>query len=1099
MPLVAVAQTNSFGYTMASAAYDYVSPPPTTVGLGLSDDGQTTVALPWAFEYYGVSYSQVEIQANGGVNFVPGSFLSTFSTCLPQSGSSDILVHWDDLNPGASGDIFAWQDTTSGNDRFIISWEDVPPFLGIDGGTWQIQLHATGAIELHYLDTNLGSALDDDGADAVIGIQDDSGNTLDPLEWSCDSASALELTAISFTTCVDVDGDGYDDLACGGDDCNDAVAGINPGVTEVCDDAVDDDCSGEIDVSDGDSDGYINVACGGDDCDDDDVSVNPGVDADGDGSDACDDCNDLPGSGAFLFPGNVEVCGDGVDQDCSGADDLPDADGDTYISVPCGGDDCDDDDVSVNPGVDADSDGSDACNDCDDSESTAFPGNTEICDGGIDNDCDTVADDVDSDSDGEFAIPCGGTDCDDDDPAVGAGTDADSDGVDACNDCDDGDASVYPDALETCDGIDTDCDGLPDGQDLDVGASVTLDEGLEANDGGFTPSAPAGSTSLFAWGVPTVGPTAGFSGSNVWGTVLGGNYGVDNNTSYLEVGAVTLPAGAPSLSFAYWQDNESSCSYDFTNLEVDDGSGFVTVPDGDACTGGFADTVQSWESMSIDLSTWAGQTVTLRFTHTTDSSNADYPGFYVDDLQVVVIDDGDGDGWVTCGDCDDLDATVFPDAPETCDDGIDQDCDGVDATGDADGDGVNACLDCDDNDPNNFPGNLEICADGIDQDCSGADDSGDADGDTYISIVCIGGDDCDDSNASVFPGAFDQDGDGFDICEDCYDLGGDTEALMNPDAEEVCDGLDNDCDGVSDNQDADGDGFVNDACFGGDDCDDEDEDINPQTDADGDGFDACSDCDDDDALIRPDATEVCDDTIDQDCSGGDLVGDVDADSFDSVACGGEDCDDEAADINPDATEICNGVDRNCDGETSTVDNDGDLFFDAACGGEDCDDADASIHPDALEECTGVDDNCDGLLLDEGEADGDGDGSPSCEDCDDEDPSTSPDTEEICDGVDNDCDGESDEGLIRDGDQDGFERAACGGQDCDDLDPSSNPDQPEDCSDGADNDCDELTDAEDDECDFEGCSCSSSLADGTPTAGLLLLPLLGLVLRRRQMR
>lgn len=183
LPLAATAQANAFGYTMTSAPYDYVAPPGTAMGLGLSDDGQTTVALPWAFEYFGVSYSQAEIQANGGLNFVPGSFLGTFS------------------------------------------------------------IHVSGAIELHSLDTDFGDPLDDNGADAVIGIHDDSGSTLDPLEWSCNSTSALGPTAISFTTCVDPDGDGYDDVACGGDDCDDAVIGVNPGATEVCDNAVDDDCS----------------------------------------------------------------------------------------------------------------------------------------------------------------------------------------------------------------------------------------------------------------------------------------------------------------------------------------------------------------------------------------------------------------------------------------------------------------------------------------------------------------------------------------------------------------------------------------------------------------------------------------------------------------------------------------------------------------------------------------------------------------------------------------------------------------------------------------------------------------------------------------
>ncbi len=112
-------------------------------------------------------------------------------------------------------------------------------------------------------------------------------------------------------------------------------------------------------------------------------------------------------------------------------------------------------------------------------------------------------------------------------------------------------------------------------------------------------------------------------------------------------------------------------------------------------------------------------------------------------------DDGDGDGWLACGDdCDDTRRTVHPGADETCN-GRDQDCDGlidedaVDATVfhiDADGDGfgdpgevVAACEeqegyvlnvdDCDDSDPEIHPDAEEICGDGRDNDCTGGDEA----------------------------------------------------------------------------------------------------------------------------------------------------------------------------------------------------------------------------------------------------------------------------------------------------------------------------------------------------------------------------------------
>lgn len=159
----------------------------------------------------------------------------------------------------------------------------------------------------------------------------------------------------------------------------------------------------------------------------------------------------------------------------------------------------------------------------------------------------------------------------------------------------------------------------------------------------------------------------------------------------------------------------------------------------------------------------------------------------------------------------------------------------------------------------------------------------------------------------------------------------------------------------------------------------------PCPDEDGDGQSATTcggiDCDDarDDVFFGAD--DSFGDGIDQDCDEHDGV-DRDGDGYATSASGGEDCDDRRADVHPDAPDVDDCVDFNCDG-TDGVDLDGDGYVQPACGGDDCDDADVSSFPGALDVVgDGIDQDCD-------EADGvdsDGDGFASVatggDDCDD---------------------------------------------------------------------------------------------------------------------
>ena len=334
--------------------------------------------------------------------------------------------------------------------------------------------------------------------------------------------------------------------------------------------------------------------------------------------------------------------------------------------------------------------------------------------------------------------------------------------------------------------------------------------------------------------------------------------------------------------------------------------------------------------------------------------------------------DGDGDGYTSDEDCDDDAPGVHPNTVEVCN-GVDDDCDGVvdDSAGDlwyadADGDGfgdpateTQSCdaaegtvadnTDCDDTSVDINPGADELCDD-LDNNC---------DGDIDVDAV----------DATFWYD--DADGDGFGdpateilACDGPVDIGDDcddADPAINPDADEVCDGLDNDCDGRVDPDDA------LDA-------------LTWYADADADGYgtsttiQACDaatgwasvdgDCDDTNPDTWPDADETCDDE-DNDCDDAVDEGvlstwylDSDSDTYGDSAVSAEaceaptssyvdidgDCDDSDPDYNPGASEGCDGNDYNCDGDVDN-DGDGDGYADESCGGDDCDDADTSKYPD----------------------------------------------------------------------------------------------------------------------------------------------------------
>lgn len=244
----------------------------------------------------------------------------------------------------------------------------------------------------------------------------------------------------------------------------------------------------------------------------------------------------------------------------------------------------------------------------------------------------------------------------------------------------------------------------------------------------------------------------------------------------------------------------------------------------------------------------------------------------------------------------------------------------------------------------------------------------------------------------------DADQDGAFFAEDCDD----NNAAIYPMAPEICDGIDNNCNGLIDEglpvmiyfKDEDEDGFGNpalalDTCL-----------LSPPVGYVGNG----ADCDDTDASINPVDTENCAPIVDN-CGVEILITrffkDEDEDNFGApdlfkdtclmappmgYVTNDLDCDDQDATIHPRATEVCDGIDNNCDGEVDEgmiwenyyqdADNDG--YGDAemaivSCLGAppmgfvrdstDCDDTDDRIYPLATDiPDNGIDEDCSGSDL-----------------------------------------------------------------------------------------------------------------------------------------
>jgi len=173
-------------------------------------------------------------------------------------------------------------------------------------------------------------------------------------------------------------------------------------------------------------------------------------------------------------------------------------------------------------------------------------------------------------------------------------------------------------------------EGAPSAVASATAANVTLlfSDNMEGGQGSWTHS---GAGDPWELGAPTSGPGSAFSGTNLWATNLDGDY-LDNTNAALVTPPINLSGmSTAALQFSHWYSLERN--FDFGRVEISsDGNNWAQLAQYTAPGSGGQPV--GWESPLIDLTSYVGQTVQIRFRLTSDTSVV-FDGWYIDDVVVA--------------------------------------------------------------------------------------------------------------------------------------------------------------------------------------------------------------------------------------------------------------------------------------------------------------------------------------------------------------------------------------------------------------------------------------------------------------------------------
>ncbi|HNW69819.1 MAG TPA: T9SS type A sorting domain-containing protein [Bacteroidales bacterium] len=200
---------NDSMYTVSSIPYAPVCPFDTGIStlMNIDDKWSNTINLPFNFQYYGNTYSQLLIGSNGAVTFdianangfCPWSF--TESCPSPELPTNSIFFPYQDLDITISGSVYYITLGTAPNRKFVINFFEIAMYScnNLKTTSQLVLYESSNIIEIYIQNKPLCSSWNE--GNGLIGIQNNDGTIGFCAPGRNTSAWSAQNEAWRFYTC----------------------------------------------------------------------------------------------------------------------------------------------------------------------------------------------------------------------------------------------------------------------------------------------------------------------------------------------------------------------------------------------------------------------------------------------------------------------------------------------------------------------------------------------------------------------------------------------------------------------------------------------------------------------------------------------------------------------------------------------------------------------------------------------------------------------------------------------------------------------------------------------------------------------------------